>query len=414
MKVERCKGSRDLLPQDMARFRRLEAVFRDCCLSRGYEEIRTPVLEYLHLFTTAGTLTPDMLGRVYSFLDWDGWSGERVVLRPDGTIPTARLYVDNLAEQDLAKLFYVENVFSFEETGQETRERWQCGAELIGGTRPVADVELISLAVEVLSKLGIEAVEIRLSHAGVIKALLSALDLSSQERTEILNQVLEGNVGALAQIKPQAPEAQRALSLFFDLAGRSPAFMKNLKSLSGAALPGLGPGLDDFIGIAQMLDSLGYSYQADLASGRDFEYYTGLIFQLFVGGAKVGGGGRYDDLIPLVGGRNIPASGFALYAHQLMDLLGTEGLPARRRVLVKAESGGAQELRSCFDIAGRLREARCVAELDLGGRREADFRWVLSVRAEAAPLLLSDRVAGERFEIASAAEVLKILDERCN
>jgi len=97
-----------------------------------------------------------------------------------------------------------------------------------------------------------------------------------------------------------------------------------------------------------------------------------------------------------------------------MDLLGMEDLPARRRVLVKAESGGVEELRSCFDIAGRLREARYVAELDLGGRREADFRWVLSVRAEAAPLLLSDRVAGERFEIASAAEVLKILDERCN
>ena len=90
MKTQRCKGTRDLSPGEMAVFRLIEGVFRDACLNWGYKEVRTPTLEYLHLFTSVGTLTPGMLGRVYSFLDWDGWSGERVVLRPDGTIPWRR------------------------------------------------------------------------------------------------------------------------------------------------------------------------------------------------------------------------------------------------------------------------------------------------------------------------------------
>src|SRR4030065_2169999 len=113
MVVQRAKGTQDLSPEDMRRFRLIESIFRDSCLKWGYEEVRTPTLEYLHLFTSTGTLTPSRLRKVYSFLDWDGWSGERVVLRPDVTIPVARYYIENVKSQ-LAKLFYVANVFIFE------------------------------------------------------------------------------------------------------------------------------------------------------------------------------------------------------------------------------------------------------------------------------------------------------------
>ena len=102
MENQKCKGMRDLLPNDMICFRHIEDAFRTCCLKYGYQEVRTPTLEYLHLFTATGTLTPSMLGKVYSFLDWNGWSGERVVLRPDGTIPIARLYINNLSEHKKA------------------------------------------------------------------------------------------------------------------------------------------------------------------------------------------------------------------------------------------------------------------------------------------------------------------------
>ena len=141
----RCPGMRDLLPQQMDRYRRVEDDFARVCASWGYAEVRTPAIEYLHLFTAAGTLSPQMLGRVYSFLDWDGWSGERVVLRPDATIPAARLYVENLPPGAPARFFYVQNVFRFT-AGDESREDWQCGVELIGDPSPTGDVELVLLA----------------------------------------------------------------------------------------------------------------------------------------------------------------------------------------------------------------------------------------------------------------------------
>src|SRR3989304_6046039 len=71
----RCRGMRDTLPEEMQRFRRVEQAFREVCHGWRYREVRTPVIEHLHLFTAAGTLSPQLLGRVYSFLDWDGWGG---------------------------------------------------------------------------------------------------------------------------------------------------------------------------------------------------------------------------------------------------------------------------------------------------------------------------------------------------
>ena len=132
---------RDLLPEEMARFRQVEEVFVGTCRRWGYREVRTPVIEHLHLFTAAGTLSPQMLSRVYSFLDWDGWSGERVVLWPDATIPTARLYAEHLEARSTARLFYVQNVFRFA-WGDESREDWQCGVEMIGDEQWNVEEEL--------------------------------------------------------------------------------------------------------------------------------------------------------------------------------------------------------------------------------------------------------------------------------
>ena len=411
MRVQRCKGTRDLSPEEMKRFRLIEGAFRDCCLKWGYEEVKTPTLEYLHLFTSTGTLTPSMLSKVYSFLDWDGWSGERVVLRPDGTIPVARLYIDSMLDKRLAKLFYVTDIFRFEETGKEARDRWQGGAELIGVSSPLADIELIMLALEILSKVGIKGVELRLSHAGLVRALLAKLGLSPGEQTKIFDQILDGDREALAGIKPGKPELGRALSSLLDLKGESSGFLKNLKSLFAQDLPELEPALNDFISIVDLLEAMGYRYQIDIASERGFEYYTGVIFQLFIGEDKVGGGGRYDALIPLMGGGDIPASGFGLYFDCLMDLIepATLARPLAQRVLVKAEPA---VLKQGFAVASHLREAGYVAELQLGGQQPAHLRWLLDVQSKAPLFVLTDQVKHKRFEVQTGAEVLTLLGEK--
>ncbi len=409
MKVPRCKGTRDLMPQDMAKFRQVEAEFRNCCFGWGYEEIRTPALEYLHLFTSAGTLSPDMLGRVYSFLDWDGWSGERVVLRPDGTIPVARLYVENLQDLPIARLFYVENMFAFEDTDEKSRERWQCGAELIGGRKPEGDVELISLALEAMARLGVGPLEVRLAHAGLLKTVLEELGLSGEDKADVLDQIFSGSVDVLGDLKGKNPEVAKQLQLLFGLKGGAPGFVENLRSVFSLSIPALEPSLDELARIAGLLTGLGYNYQIDFTSGRDFEYYTGIIFGFYSAGRSLGGGGRYDELIPLVGGKDIRASGFALDLDELMNSI--KEPPRRERILVRAKDD--EGLKASLEVARLLRDAGYIAEFDLSHEEPSGFRWVVDMRSGEGVELI-DQVSGEKRRKSSPSELLKLIEEvRC-
>ena len=375
-------------------------------MSWGYQEVRTPTLEYLHLFTAMGTLSPSMLSRVYSFLDWDGWSGERVVLRPDGTIPIARLYIDNLARQELVKLFYVTNVFAFEETGRENRERRQCGVEFLGCAEPAADMEIILLATEILHKLGIDRIELRLSHAGLVKALLRELKLSPAEETKVLGQILEGDWQILAEVGSTSSELGELLPQLLGLKGKSSGFLKNLEVLFGQTSADFKSELNKFMDVISLLDSLDCNYQIDIMSMQGFEYYTGVCFQISTDGKRIAGGGRYDDLIPLMGGGNVSACGFALYADPLMSLVPSEvGKVAERGVLVKGETAAPEIVKTCFDLAQPLRNMGCVVDLDFVGRGVAGWRWTIMVRG-ARLFEVIDQVQNRRKEVASIVEVL--------
>lgn len=384
--MERCQGMRDLLPEEMSRFRHIESIFRQTCVKWGYEEIRTPVLEYLHLFTAAGTLSPDMLGRVYSFLDWDGWSGQRVVLRPDGTIPTVRLYISQL-QQPPARLCYVQNVFSFQAS---QRERWQCGVEFIGGTPPGADAELIRLSLEVLRGLGIEP-ELRLGHMGLVKALLR----ETGQDEEALHQILRRDFKPLLKARP---ELERPLSLLFELKGNSAGFLRNIQSLLLPQLPGIAPALTDFLALTELLTSLGCSYEIDMALADGFEYYTGVVFQFFAAGERLGSGGRYDNLIPLLKGQDLPASGFALSMEPLMKL--APELPRGDRILIESTS-----LEAAFALAETIRRQGYRAEVAQSSASASAF----TVSKGGNGYLLSNQ-SGDQRRLSSLKELYRVLE----
>jgi histidyl-tRNA synthetase len=414
MKNQKCKGMQDLLPEDMLRFRRIEDLFRSCCLSWSYQEVRTPTLEYLHLFTATGTLTPSMLSKVYSFLDWDGWSGERVVLRPDGTIPVARLYIDNLSGQELARFFYVTNIFAFKGTGKENRERWQCGAEFFGGAKFAPDVEIILLAEEVIRRIGLSNVGLQLSHAGLVKALLKELKLSPGEEAKMTNRILEGNWQALTKAKSTNPEIDRLIGALLGLKGKSSSFLHNIKASFPKASQGFKSSLENLISITTLLDNLGCSYKIDIAAIHGFEYYTGVCFQFLAAGEKIGGGGRYDNLVPLMNGENIPACGFALYVDPIMKLLPLEKEQrGESEILVKGKELAPEILATCFTVAESLRDAGHTAELDFTGRKESNYRWVVLVSGkESSPFTLTDCTQKRPPYIgASMAEILKVVGE---
>ncbi len=407
---KRCKGNRDLLPRDMECFRHVEEAFRSSCLRWGYQEIRTPTLEYLHLFTSTGTLTPQRLSRVYSFLDWDGWSGERVVLRPDGTIPAVRLYIDSLASDSPAKLFYVENVFSFEETGTQSRERWQCGAEILGSTGPSAEVELIMLAQEVLRQLGIAEATLYLSHAGLVRSLLRETGLDPSRQIRLFDQIMDGDAAAVLEAAgAESPRLADALSLLFDMRGSSPGFVENVKATLVRDFPQLAAGMDDFLAVARLLSDMGCAYQVDMALGKGFEYYTGAIFRFQLGQLRLGGGGRYDDLIPLMGGGDVAACGFALDIDQMAAIASTPD-NSRTTILVRSESAGSMD-KVVFETASQLRQAGYRADLDQGSRGPTRHRWVLSIRGEKGKpgFVLTNQSSGNTTELDSIAEILGIL-----
>ncbi len=405
---QKCKGARDLLPKDMQAFRFIENAFSQSCLKWGYKEVQTPTLEYLHLFTSAGTLTPNMLSKVYSFLDWDGWSGERVVLRPDGTIPVARLYIENLPQNEIARLFYVTNVFAFEETGTENREKWQCGVELLGSNKPASDTELILLSMEILEQLGIDNVEVQLSHAGVLNALIKELKLNSDEEVRLLDRILDGNWQALTEAGPKNSEINRLVSLFLDPKGKASGFLENLKAMP--QLPSnLKVALTNFTEIAGMLDALQCSYRIDITSTRGFEYYTGLCFQLLYRGSMIGSGGRYDNLVPLIGGPETPACGFALYMEPLSNLLQTQiGKKAGSEIMVKCNTATVDAIRTSYELARKLRRKGFVTILDFDGRQTGKLKQVI-VQDKPASFLVIDPSTNVKKEASSITEAIKMV-----
>lgn len=408
MKIQRCKGMRDLSSAEVMTFRIIEKICRECFIKWGYREIRTPTIEYLHLFTSAGTLTPGKLGKVYSFLDWDGWSGERVVLRPDSTIPVARLYTESI-QSGLARLFYVANNFIFEEAGEKTRERWQCGAELIGVRSALADAELVALSMEILNRMGLKNIELRLSHAGLLKTLLEKLGLSPEEQHRTLDRILDGDTEALAGIGKESPDAANTLRPFLSLNGKSTGFLRNRRAVLARSMPEIKRPLNDFLKTVSLLDDLGLKYRINVASGAGFEYYTGLIFQLFIGQEKVGGGGHYDALIPSMGGGDVPASGFALYLDPLMNLVKTDILtsPKTQKILVRAVSDDIVKI--AFKTADDLRQAGYIAELDLDG--DKDTRWIVEVKDKEEGFIVTDKLRSRKLKFRTIKEVLKSLEE---
>jgi histidyl-tRNA synthetase len=359
----RSNGMRDMLPADMERFRRIELTFRDVCLGWGYEEVRTPTIEHLHLFTSAGTLSPQMLDRVYSFLDWDGWSGERVVLRPDSTIPTVRLFTESMADRDAARLFYVQNVLRFEQ-GDARREDWQCGVELLGDTYPRGDVELILLARETLQRLGLVP-RLKLSHPGIVRALLDKAGLALPEQLALYDRVLTGDLAPLDDVEAKLPGSASVRSLL-SMEGDSPAYIQNLETVLKPAVPEIAAPLRELAAVSAMLDGMGVAHEIAPLLVRSFEYYTGPVFHVFVGDQKVGGGGRYDGLVSLVGARALPASGFAIEIDAVAPLLATISEEAAA-ITIRCESQDSADLARAFALAVALRESQALIRVTTGG-----------------------------------------------
>jgi len=367
---------RDILPQEMALFRRIEAAFRDVCDAWGYAEVRTPTIEHLYLFTSAGTLSPQMLDRVYSFLDWDGWSGERVVLRPDSTIAIARLYAEQMSTERPVRLSYIQSVLRFAE-GDESREDWQCGVELIGGGQPSSDVELMVVACDVIERLGLSP-RLGLSDPGVIRALLVKAGLRNDEQLALYDRLLDGDLDALDEVQLALPDLETSLRALLTVEDGGSAYLANLRSALETAVPEVAGPLDELATVAAILTQVGIDYSISPLLARNFEYYTGPAFSVYVRGERVGAGGRYDLLMSLVGGVDSPASGFGLDVEAISRVLGASPKTPRKSVAIRAASGRAEDIAAAFTLARTLRDRDLPVQMTDGNGRTLEPAVVAS------------------------------------
>jgi histidyl-tRNA synthetase len=395
------KRGKDLLPKDMIRFRHAERIFLEEAIRWGYQEIRTPTIEPISLFTAAGTLDPRMLDNLYSFLDWDGWSGQRVVLRPDGTIPANRLFIERFSDVAAPVRFsYVADTFSYDEDG--TSEHRQCGVELIeenNGSPAASDAEVIELSFSILRKMGFGSTLVRLGYPPLIREVLEAAGLSAEEKEAVLVLIHEKNHDELTRVS-SLKNLEKLLGLL-DLRSSSGDFIKNV----GAFLPktaGIEKALDAFDDSVGALRVAGIPIEITFSLPLNFEYYTGLVMEAYPDSARTSrgdilmSGGRYDNLTAILSEGRIHARavGCAFRIERIVAGAEFGAALAERAVLVVP---GADR---CFSrkIVSLLRDRGIITYMASAGQDQAAFRWVLT--ADGDTIRLSDSSTGKILELA--------------
>jgi len=161
-----------------------------------------------------------------------------------------------------------------------------------------------------------------------------------------------------------------------------------------------------------LLEELGCRYQIDIASGAGFEYYTGVIFQLYIGREKIGGGGRYDALIPSMGGGDVPASGFALYLDQLVKLVKpvTTATAEPEKILVRIKPDGT--VKDALKAAEQLRNAGFIAVVGPANKVSAGINWSVDVTGSRALLTVTDLAADRKYEVSDIDKVIALIERQ--
>lgn len=316
------EGTRDRLFAECSSCRQVEQAVTELFRHRGYCEMTTPNVEYYDIIPAAGhPLSQESMMKIVDR------TGKILVMRPDNTVAIGRVAATKLSGLPLPlRLYYNQNVFRSDDinTGART-EIHQCGVELIGASGLRADVEVISMAIDVLEACGLKEYHVEIGHAGYFAALLNELGLSDEQQQELKALVEAKNFAAYhAYLQPYAQtQAGKALMYLPRLFGGEEV-LKKAKELCRD--PEALAAISYLEEIYAVLDAAGLSghVQFDLGLIQNIEYYTGIIFRGFGEGAgsSVISGGRYDKLIGQFG-KDIPATGFALDVEAVAGCLET-------------------------------------------------------------------------------------------
>ncbi len=377
MRLERWQqiptGTRDLLPHETGRVRETVAGILDRMRRWGYREVTTPTLEYLDVLVRGegGTVG----SRLFKLVDRDG---ELLALRPEMTTPVARLVATRLREAPLPlRLAYAGQVFRWREAGSgQLREFPQIGCELIGAATLEADAEIVTVAVETLQATGVDQFSISLGHVGFLRGLLGGLGLADpvfEDVRTLLYQKDFVGLRRLLEAHDAAPARVNALLALPTLQG--PSALQQAARF--ADVPEVRTVVEDLASLERMLRAYGAwdAVTVDLSIIRDFDYYTGIVFEGHTTalGVPLLGGGRYDRLLERFGVSR-PATGFAVRVERVLsaeesaadawapDAVVAFGNGSRERALACARALRARGLTVAVEVQGRgWEEVACEA-----------------------------------------------------
>ena len=380
MKLQKPKGTQDILPVDSAKWQYVENVARETFKKYNYGEIRTPMFEHYEVISrSVGDTTDIVTKEMYDFHD----KGDRhITLRPEGTAPVVRSYVENKLfapeVQKPVKVYYIGSMFRYERPqAGRLREFHQLGVECFGSKNPATDVETIAMAYQLFNTLGIKEVTLHLNSLGNTEsrlayrqALIDYLTPMRESLSKDSQRRLDEN--PLRVLDSKEKEDKVAVE-------NAPSILDYLDDESQA----------HFDEVRAMLDSLNIPYVIDTNMVRGLDYYNHTIFEFITTIDKseltICAGGRYDSLVEYFGGPETAGFGFGLGLERLLLVLYKQGieLPVEESLDVYIAVLGSGANGKALELVQAIRYQGFKAERDYLGRKiKAQFKSADTFKAK--------------------------------
>lgn len=380
MKLQKPKGTQDILPADSGKWQYVENVARETFKKYNYGEIRTPMFEHYEVISrSVGDTTDIVTKEMYDFHD----KGDRhITLRPEGTAPVVRSYVENKLfapeVQKPVKVYYIGSMFRYERPqAGRLREFHQLGVECFGSKNPATDVETIAMAYQLFNTLGIKEVTLHLNSLGNTESRLAYRQALIDYLTPMRDTLSKDSQRRLDEnplrvLDSKEKEDKVAVE-------NAPSILDYLDDESQA----------HFDEVRAMLDSLNIPYVIDTNMVRGLDYYNHTIFEFITTIDKseltICAGGRYDSLVEYFGGPETAGFGFGLGLERLLLVLDKQGieLPVEESLDVYIAVLGSGANGKALELVQAIRYQGFKAERDYLGRKiKAQFKSADTFKAK--------------------------------
>ena len=371
MPIKAPRGTKDVLPSDVYKWKYVEEKFREVCLKFGFGEIRTPVFEHTELFKRGVGETTDIVQKeMYTFTD-NG--GRDITLKPEGTAPVVRSFVENklYADAQPTKLFYITPCFRYERPqAGRLRAFHQFGVEVFGAANPSIDAEVISVAMNFFEQLGLMNLDLKINSIGCPKcreeynqALREYLRQRLDKLCKTCNDRFERNPMRIIDCKNEKCQGELT---------DTPVILDYICSECK----------DHFEKLQGYLKSMDINFEIDPTIVRGLDYYNKTAFEIIskdIGAqSTVCGGGRYDGLVEEIGGPSTPGVGFGLGIERLILTLENNNMeiPKPRGIDVFMVTIGERADKKAMELAYKLRKNSISVDIDhLNRSIKAQFKY---------------------------------------